>query len=182
MKTFNSATATIHIQNNRVTKEFYKKDPISTRIGYNKSIYEWFTHYNSIKNMFDYPIDVFEYNEDRIVMEYVEGKSLEEVIVHPSTTISEVDYYTAQYLDLIKMFYEYASNSSDEFIFFHYDVSWANIIVNKNNQLKLIDPDSFIFQKFYNFNPMRQGLSTLYKIFDSKIDKLPYYYDMEKKV
>ena len=103
MKTFNSATATIHIQNNRVTKEFYKKDPISTRIGYNKSIYEWFTHYNSIKNMFDYPIDVFEYNEDRIVMEYVEGKSLEEVIVHPSTTISEVDYYTAQYLDLIKM-------------------------------------------------------------------------------
>ena len=26
MKTFNSATATIHIQNNRVTKEFYKKN------------------------------------------------------------------------------------------------------------------------------------------------------------
>ena len=104
---------------------------------------EWFHYYHSYHNMYGNTVKIYGFEKDDLVMDYIEGSTLFKVITNPQVTAKASLKYYSKYMYLLSTMIEYSSHMPNNKSFLHEDMTWHNIIVNEDDELILIDPNSF---------------------------------------
>ena len=156
-----SATAVIERDNDKVIKTF--SEPIRSL---NK---RWLVHYEAFYNMFGGVVRVHEANEYRIVMDHVEGESLESIFWKKENRDHAFAYrsFSAIMQNLANMA-EYSSMIDK--VWYHNDAGTHNYIFD-GKKFVLVDPDGFFLTKnpypgafVSSLHPLQNILKVLYVV------------------
>lgn len=136
---------------NRVVKEFY--------VPCNHLNEEWLEIYDRYRMRYNNTVKVYEYSNDHIVMDYVEGELLNNDNFWNAKEYShflfvKFHYIQQQLADFRRTFYEFATMNT--FAFYHVDAGHGNMLVTKDDKIMLIDPDSFMFDDFVDNDRLQQ--------------------------
>ena len=131
------------------------------------SRHNWLFHYESFYNMYGGVVRVHEANENRMVMDYVDGSPLEELWWRERKLAHGLAYKAfAAILQNLSNMADYSSNL--EKVWFHNDAGSHNHVYS-DGEFVLIDPDSFKMVKnpypgaFVSpLHPLHQILTTLF--------------------
>jgi RIO-like serine/threonine protein kinase len=135
---------------------------------------EWLETYNDFQQLYQCVPKIFEANQNKIVMEYIEGIRLDDYQTQNKNNqlinISIAD----RCVSLVQNCLEYSSQIGK--LFLHSDMHPKNFIVRKDNSFCLIDPDSFVLyaKDFTGFTKLILELSKNYTIAE--------IYNLEKRI
>lgn len=122
--------------------------------------YNWLTHYDAFYNMYGGIVRVYDANQNRIVMDYVDGILFDEHFWTNNNRDHELTYKLfSTILKNLSNMAEYSSNLNN--VWFHDDAGTHNYMMRDNGEFVLIDPESFTMKK----NPYPGGfVSSLYPL------------------
>ena len=105
----------------------------------------WILHYKAFNNMYGGVVKVHEADENHIVMDYVEGKSADQLLIPHREINHQFSYQTfAAILQLLANMAEYSSMISH--VWYHHDAGTHNLTYT-GKEFILTDPDSFVLTK-----------------------------------
>lgn len=133
------------LQNDDRVKIEIVDDILRKTIKYSSSIDNvWLCRYNVLREWEPRCVEVYSVGENYIEMEYIDGAVTVEDILKNKTrhSLDERIDITDKYLDLMSRMQKRLCLDSNMFI--HTDVWSGNVLVESNNELVLIDPDSCV--------------------------------------
>lgn len=108
--------------------------------------HNWLFHYQSFYNMYGGVVRVHEANENRVVMDYVDGVLLDDLWWKEHKLEHAVAYKAfAVIMQNLSNMADYSSNL--ERVWFHNDAGSHNYILCTDGEFVLIDPESFMMTK-----------------------------------
>ena len=112
-------------------------------------------------------------NEDvcRFEIEWIDGVLLDD-LYNDKDNVMQSDFKSLHYYQVLNMYLDmmkFSKSRSNKVVFFHHDVSPSNIICTPNDELILIDPDSFAWGDNINFvtNIISKYSKWLFKILET---------------
>lgn len=138
-KIFESKNCIIELGNNVIYKTLKNKEVSDN----------WLNYYNQVRNNNPAYVEVYEVIDNRTFsMEYIEElDNLEYVIKEPKYwprlskefIIEALEIYHMAFTDGLRV----SKNIDSDMYFLHTDLKITNLIVDKNNRVRIIDPDSY---------------------------------------
>lgn len=107
-----------------------------------KDCKDWLKSYKNLRSWDCRYVEVYEIGDDFIKMKYV-PETVPVIQVIRGYTDHSIDdrlKIISEYVEVLSMSHIYISNSSE--VFLHNDLSPYNVLVNKKNELTIIDPDA----------------------------------------
>lgn len=122
------------IDNSYVRKTFHHRNNFTD---------EWLQSYNDLRSWDQRYVKVYNVGSNYIEMEYIKDAVYYMEILDGVTnhTIDERLKIISEYLDIFSTSYSYVANNTKE-IFLHNDIQNYNVLVTKENELVIIDPDA----------------------------------------
>jgi len=123
---------------------------------------KWLDAYNAFYNEYKCVPKIFEANENRIIMEYIEGERLDIFLHNNRKDSKKILNASKKIFELIQHFFEFSINYN--IVVIHSDFNTRNFIVKKDNTLCLIDPDALLIDpvEFSGYGSIIHELSKLY--------------------
>ena len=110
-------------------------------------------------------------NVCRFEIEWIDGVLLDD-LYNDKDNVMQSDFKSLHYYQILNMYLDmmkFSKSRSNKVVFFHHDVSPSNIICTPNDELILIDPDSFAWGDNINFvtNIISKYSKWLFKILET---------------
>ena len=110
-------------------------------------------------------------NVCRFEIEWIDGVLLDD-LYNDKDNVMQSDFKSLHYYQVLNMYLDmmkFSKSRSNKVVFFHHDVSPSNIICTPNDELILIDPDSFAWGDNINFvtNIISKYSKWLFKILET---------------
>lgn len=136
----------------------------------------WLLHYEAFTNMYGGVVKVHEADENHIVMDYVEGKSVDRQLWRDGEVNHQFSYQTfAAILQLLANMAEYSSMISH--VWYHCDAGTHNLTYT-GKEFILTDPDSFVLTKnpypgsfVSSLHPLHNILKVLHTMHQTNYEK-----------
>ena len=129
---------------------------------------EWFNAYTDYNEKYKFGVKVLEFDNKTIVMEKLECPLLHESVKPTQKTLL---HRIHNMNNMINSFLEYSiDNLPEDYILWHDDLHWGNIMIKENGDLVFIDPDSVWlckspYMNYHNFSQANNSLFTKYNKF-----------------
>ena len=120
---------------------------------------EWILKYNEFRSINSMPVEIYEVEKNKIHMEYIEGINMIEWVYKEGTAPSRLAHVSSKIFKLCSDMLEF----SKERVFYHEDLNLTNYIV-RNDEIVLVDPESFRFAPSINYNALVQPQINLSKV------------------
>jgi len=160
-KIYNASMSTIEVIGENVVRKTYKRNqfPEPER---------WLKSYNQLRSWDHRYIKVHKVGNDYIEMDYIDdGVHFIDVLENSTDhTVDEKMKIITDFIDILSLSYGYISQSNE--VFLHNDLSLTNVLVDSNNKLIVIDPDSCGYEARQD-----KGLSNLIYAYHTTMHK--YY-------
>ena len=165
-----SPYCTLELVDGVIVKSFKKNFP--THIN-NK----WLAHYNMLREINPLPVEIYAIKDNQIFMEYVPGNTtLAQWTYENKTSHSRLAFISEAIHRLCADMLHLSRKSSE--IFYHEDLNLTNFMIYKD-EIKLVDPESFIFGQTVNYTAMIQPQIALskvaHKIIENTISNTKFY-------
>ena len=115
------------------------------------SINDWYKVYKEYQKFERRVVKVthiYDYDEKSFTMEGIRGENLKDVILENRISFHQKQNILEQITHIFSNMFKFKSRECD--LFWHDDLQLKNFIYTYDNDVKLIDPDSFIPIKFDN--------------------------------
>jgi|TARA_Y100000289_G_scaffold14978_1_gene14152 serine/threonine protein kinase len=131
---------TIYVGNETVKKE------LTASITVPEKIDEWVVIYEQLYNYDNRLVKVYDMTDNVLTMEKIDYQyTLKDYIKYYDKTYNhdKLNKYIAQFMDIWNNFYQFSLDHLKTHYFYHTDYKLGNVVVDKDDNLRLIDPDSF---------------------------------------
>jgi len=139
---------TIYVEDDKVIKVLTANIAQSSKIDY------WLTVYDKLYAYDNRIVKIYDINDKTITMEKINYKYTLEYYMQefdPSYSHIKLNSYISQYMDIWNNFFQFSFTYLNDFYFFHTDYKLANVLVDENDNLRLIDPDSFKVENLFGY-------------------------------
>ena len=153
----------IYVKDNVARKEFLSPDKKLTQT--------WGLLYEQLYNYDNRLVKIYDLSENHITMEKIDYKyTLAHYVRKYDASYNEerLNRYISQYMDIWNNFFQFSFNELKTNIFYHRDYMLVNLVVDKNDNLRLIDPDSFKIEKLFGFVKSGIYFENLMRLFEKR--------------
>ena len=138
---------------------------------------KWMAHYNMLREINTLPVEIYEIKDNKIFMEYVPGNTtLAQWMYKSGTSHSRLAFISEAIHRLCADMLQLSRKSGE--MFYHEDLNLNNFMIYKD-EIKLVDPESFIFGDTLNYAAMVQPQIALskvaHKIMENTISNTKFY-------
>lgn len=136
---------------------------------------DWLTNYNEFRKINKTPVRILDVEENRIHMEYIDGITAIEWVYQRGTSPQRLAKLSSCIHRLCADMLDYRPNGSKAGrLFYHEDLNLTNYVV-RDDEIILVDPESFRFFDTVNYNAFTQPQINLskvaHKIYDRTISE-----------
>lgn len=169
---------TIYVNDDIVKKKKHEKN--------NEIDDEWAIIYERLYNYDNRIVKIYDITDNIITMEKVDYKySLNYYVKEYDSDYNhdKLNKYIAQYLDIWNNFFQFSLNHLKTHYFFHTDYKLSNVVVDINDNLKVIDPDSFKRENFFGEIEPGKYFESIMRLGECRrFYKNDYDHDLEKDI
>ena len=136
--------STVYVEDNLVTKKKHRTN--------NQLNDEWLIIYEQLYNYDNRIVKIYDMTDNTITMEKVDYKCTLNYYIREYDTDynhDKLNKYIAQYLDIWNNFFQFSLNHLKTHSFFHADYKLSNVVIDTDDNLRVIDPDSFKRENFF---------------------------------
>ena len=157
-----SKYCTLEVHDNIAVKTFNKNFPKHVNR-------DWLQHYNQFRSFWNNtPVEIFDINENQIIMEYIPGITAVEWVYREGTTQARLSQVAKCIFRLSADMFDFSENLDK--LFYHEDLNLTNFMVYEN-KITLVDPESWIYGKTINYNALIQPHLNLSKVAHKILEK-----------
>ena len=133
---------------------------------------EWLYHYKTFRMINPTPVEIYEVEENKIHMEYIEGITGIEFLYQKGTSNRRLAEMSSCIFQLCSDMLDYTLELDEtNRVFYHEDLNLTNFVYSNDGRIILVDPESMKFFKSINYNALLQPQLNLSKIAHKIFDK-----------
>ena len=130
------------------------KKVLTANITSAEEIDKWLQTYEQLYQYDNRIVKVYDIVDNTIIMEKIEYKyGLDQYVktYDPDYTHEKLNHYISQFMDIWNNFFQFSFKHLKDYYFFHKDYKVANIVVDYDDNLRVIDPDSYKLENIFGF-------------------------------